>query len=117
MSLYEKYGGISTVEALVRDFYKDVLDDPDLSPFFESVRMETLVGHQVDLFCYVLGGPCSFNLDRLRVAHGGLNISQAHFDRVAQILQNTLEDFEVEGPDIDQVMETVASTVDLIVTR
>ena len=115
MTLFEKYGGISTVQAMVRDFYREVLDDETLAPFFHSTQMETLIAHQVDLFCYVLGGPCSFNLERLRSGHAGLKIQQAHFDRVAAILSDTLADFEVEPGDQETIMTTVASTAELIV--
>ena len=76
MTLFEKYGGISTVQAMVRDL-REVLDDETLAPF-SLTQMETLIAHQVDLFCYVLGGPCSFNLERLRSGHAGLKMQQAH---------------------------------------
>jgi len=117
MSLFEKYGGISTIQSLVRDFYQDVLASPTLSPFFSNINMQALMGHQVDLFCFIMSGPCSFNLERLRTAHMGLKISEELFAEVATVLQSTLEDHQVEPDDVQQIMETVASTADLIVRR
>jgi hemoglobin len=117
MSLFEKYGGITTVQNLVRDFYQDVIVSPTLSPYFKNTDLEVLIGHQVDLFCFVMGGPCSFDLDRLRTAHMGLKINAELFAEAATLLQNTLEDHQVEADDIRQVMETVASTAVLIVQQ
>ena len=38
MSLFEKYGGFGTVNSIVRNFYRDVLDTPESEHVFPQHR-------------------------------------------------------------------------------
>jgi truncated hemoglobin YjbI len=38
MSLYEQYGGFATIHIIVREFYKDILDDDLLSRYFQNTQ-------------------------------------------------------------------------------
>jgi hemoglobin len=92
MSMFDRYGGIKGIESLVRDFYRDVLAEPELAAYFDGFSIESIILHQVDLFCHIMGGPFHFDLKRLEKAHQNLNISSDHFDWVAKILVENLED-------------------------
>jgi truncated hemoglobin YjbI len=46
-TLYEKLGGAPAVEAAVAHFYKKVMADPLLVPFFEGVDMKKQAKKQV----------------------------------------------------------------------
>jgi hemoglobin len=115
MTMFERYGGIKGVEALVRDFYRDVLDEPELATYFTGLSVESIILHQVDLFCHIMGGPCPFDLKRLERAHQSLNISSAHFDLVSKILVENLEDANFEPADLEEMAGIVASVKPLIV--
>ena len=115
MNLFEKYGGFATVSTIVRQFYKDVVASPSLKPYFEHVDMENLIDHQTKFISHVLGGPAEYTGRTLDVSHRGLKITNAHFDEVAEILQDVLEDVGMEDEDIETVMGIVASTRSAIV--
>ena len=114
-SLYEKYGGASTVESLVKTFYCKVLASPSLSPYFGGVDTEGLKRHQTRFLSQVLGGPQNYSGRTLASAHRCLNVSEAAFDEVAVLLKQTLEEGGVEAADIATIMGIVASTKDDIV--
>ena len=42
-TLFEKYGGFSTVSSIVRSFYKDLLAHEELSRYFQGIDMATLI--------------------------------------------------------------------------
>ena len=45
-TLFDKYGGFSTVSKIVLRLYDQILDDDDLGPFFDDVDLPKLVDHQ-----------------------------------------------------------------------
>ena len=44
-TLFDKYGGVPAVTAIVRDFYKRVMKRPNLRRYFIDVKMEDLILH------------------------------------------------------------------------
>ena len=117
-SLFNKYGGFSTIHEIVRNFYADVLSEDSLKHYFENISMEVLVKHQSDFLSQVLGGPIQYKGRTLREAHQTLNITRANFDLVAQLLQENLEDAGVEDDDVTAILEIVATTLpDIVFTE
>lgn len=91
-SHFDRLGGTDTVTAAVDEFYDRVLHDPELAFYFSGVDIGRLKRHQVLLFTQLLGGPEGYNGRTLEVAHRGLGITDAHFDRVAGHLISVLRD-------------------------
>ncbi len=116
-SLYDKYGGFATVSNLVHDFYDRIGQTPELDSYFEGVNMSRLISHQTKFLCMALGGPADYTGRQLSAAHKSLSITPAHFDLVAEILQETLEDGGVEEDDINAIMGIVGSTKEDIVAK
>ncbi len=49
-SLFDKLGGTKSIEAVVDEFYKRVLADTELKPFFPKTNMTWLRMRQVQFF-------------------------------------------------------------------
>ena len=103
-SLYEKYGGFSTVSKIVMALYDKLLDDDDVGPFFDDVDMPKLIDHQTKFVSSLMGGPASFTDTHIENAHKHLTIYSAHFDRLKELVDETLRDFDVEAEDIQTVL-------------
>jgi len=89
ISVYEAIGGRGAVVAAVDNFYRRLLADPVLGPFFPGgigVRHRAYI---VSILGEALGGPKRYRGDMVG-AHRGLGISEAHFDRAAAHLGATL---------------------------
>lgn len=67
-TLYDQLGGFKFVRKIVSDFYDRVLDDDDLSPFFENTDMATQIDHQTQFIAMLLGGPASYTNEQLRLS-------------------------------------------------
>ena len=78
--------------------------------------MRDLIDHQTKFIASVMGGPASFSDEVLRRVHTPLKISPAAFAEVAGLLKETLEDFELEQPDIERVIGEVKKRESFIVT-
>jgi hemoglobin len=109
-SLYDELGGEPTVTEAVDRFYRRVLDDADLAEAFVGVDVDRLKAHQVDLFTKVLGGPDTYGGRSLAVAHQGLGITDAQYDKVGEHLIAVLVDLGAG----DRAVSAVGSTLTAI---
>lgn len=114
-TLFDKYGGFSTVSKIVLRLYDQLLDDDDLGPFFDDVDLPKLVDHQTKFVSSLLGGPASFSDKHLQMAHRNMVIEHAHMDRLKEILTGTLNEFGVEQDDIAVVVDAFESRRSLLV--
>ena len=106
-SLFEKYGGFSTIHSIVIEFYNSVLDSDVVGPFFDETDMDSLIDHQTKFISFRLGGPVSYPEAKLKAAHANLEIQAEHFETIKSLLGETLAAFSVEQPDIDAVLEKI----------
>lgn len=111
-SLYEQIGGADAVNAAVDIFYRKVLSDPVIMHFFDDVDMDRQIGKQKAFLTMAFGGPNNYTGKDMREAHKHMNLTEEHFNAVAGNLQATLEELNVPGELIDQVMTIAASTHD-----
>ena len=115
MTLFEKYGGFAQINRLVMSFYEAVLDSDELGPYFDDVDMARLIDHQSKFIAFLFDGPADFSDERLAVAHKTLNITDAHFDELKDILAQTLEAFEFEVADVEVVLDAFEKRRHLVV--
>ncbi|HYO70891.1 MAG TPA: group 1 truncated hemoglobin [Archangium sp.] len=100
-SLYEQLGGEEMVTRTVNIFYKKVLADPRLRPFFENMDMVRLEAMQRAFLSTAFGGPGAYSGRDMRRAHTRLvarGMSDVHFDAVLGHLDSTLEELSVGKP-------------------
>ncbi|KAG2489570.1 hypothetical protein HYH03_012018 [Edaphochlamys debaryana] len=113
-TLYDKLGGAAAVDAAVGIFYKKIMSDPELAPFFEGVDMDRQMKKQAGFLTYAFGGSGAYAgkslyLSHKRMVEGG-GLSERHFDGVAGHLVATLQELGVEQDLIDQVVAIVEPT-------
>ena len=108
-SLYQQLGGREPIAAVVDDFYRRVLADAELAPFFAGRDLEGLRRHQAAFLAFALGGPNEYRGQTLRRAHTGLGIRDHHFRLVAGHLVAALGACGVPDPLIAAVAGRVAA--------
>lgn len=80
--LYELIGGRSTLKMATEVFYKRVLEDDELQPFFKRIDMAHLRSRQVMFISMLLGGRVYTGKD-LHEVHGWSRehgLTDTHFD-------------------------------------
>ncbi|KAL4430596.1 hypothetical protein ABPG77_005836 [Micractinium sp. CCAP 211/92] len=113
-SLYDQLGGQKAVEAAVELFYSKLLDDPELSPFFEGVDMPQQRRKQAKFMSLALGGPGAYTGRGLGAVHRRLveekGLRNRHFDLVLGHLGASLAELGVPQDVIAQAAAVVEST-------
>src|SRR5690606_40919599 len=88
-SLYMQLGP-SRIADIVVTFYKMMMSDPTTAPYFEEYDVEEVMSHQHAFLCVATGGPLDYVGRSIRVAHGGVGISNEAFDRTMEHLRTAL---------------------------
>lgn len=91
-SLFDLIGGAPAIEAAVSEFYRRIVADSQLAPFFEGVPLERLARHQGAFLTAALRGETPPGAAAmLRGVHAALGITDGDFDRVCGHLVGTLQ--------------------------
>ncbi len=117
MSLYEKLGGDAAINAAVDIFYRKVLTDDRVSEFFESTDMEAQHAKQKAFMTMAFGGPSNYTGKDMREAHKHMNLTDEHFNAVAEDLVATLNELEVAQELIDEVVTIVSGAKDDVLNK
>lgn len=115
-TLYDKYGGATVIGNIVHSFYQKVLDTESLLHYFKGIDMERLTRHQTDFLTMIFGGPVTYSKQALRESHRRLEIPQDDFETIADLLEETLEEADVEDDDIETIMAGIIATQSDIVS-
>ena len=85
--VFEQFGGMPGMTALMDDFMVILLEDPRMRPFFEKVDHTRVKRQLVEQFCGILGGGCAYSGRDMKTAHAGLRIDRADFNALVEDLQ------------------------------
>ncbi len=117
MSVYEKLGGEAAMDAAVDIFYRNVLADDRVSHFFDAVDMQAQRGKQKAFLTMAFGGPNSYTGKDMREAHKHMQLTEVHFNAIAESLVATLEELSVPQDYIDEVIDIALSVKDDVLNR
>ena len=108
-TLYDRLGGHDGIRAVVDDFYDRLVADDDIGPFFEGSDMELLRRTQTEFLCEAAGGPETYDAAPIREAHLHVPFTPAHIQRAVELLEESLDAFDVPEEDAEAVVEAVAA--------
>ncbi|MEO9894057.1 group 1 truncated hemoglobin [Aurantibacter sp.] len=116
-SLYERLGGMDTVNSAVDIFYAKVLADESINHFFDNKNMKKQIAKQKAFLSYAFGCPMNYTGKTLRKAHKKMELNESHFEAVAGHLIYSLEELNVPGDLIDEVVTITLSVKDEVLNR
>jgi hemoglobin len=95
-SIYMQLGAPAIADVIVT-WYKMMMNDPSVAPYFAEYDVEEIMSHQHAFLCVATGGPVDYIGRSIRSAHGQLGISNDHFDRMTEHLSASLAGAGVPG--------------------
>lgn len=107
-TLYSRLGGHEAIRAVVDDFYDRLLADEELGPFFNDADIEILRQTQTDFLCEAAGGPETYDAAPVREAHLHIPLTQGHIQRAVELLNESLDEFDVPDEDAEQIVQAIA---------
>lgn len=102
-TLYEEIGGGHAVGELIEVFYRTVMADPALAPYFEGIDVHRIKAHQYAFLSAATGGPEYYVGRSIKRVHTGLRITDEHFDRMVDHLAASLRGRGADEPTVQAV--------------
>jgi truncated hemoglobin YjbI len=114
LSWYERIGGDATITTIVDVYYRNILADSFVASLFQAPDTEAQRLRLKSFVSMAFGGPHPSTRQHLhrvgdRLA-SGMVFTEPHFDRVVEILKQTLESLLVHAEAIRQVLAAVEAT-------
>lgn len=85
--VFQDFGGMPGMTALMEDFMAVMLEDPRTRPFFENTDQVRIKRQLAEQFCAILDGGCSYSGRDMKTAHAGLGIDRGSFNALVEDLQ------------------------------
>ena len=89
-SLYEQVGGQATIEKISDEFINEIQYDKQILAFFLDSNIDRFREKLIEHLCVHLDGPCTYTGDDMLTVHEGMNITEADFNRVVELLINAM---------------------------
>jgi hemoglobin len=116
-TLFDKLGGQQGVEKVVGEFYKRVMADSTLSPFFAKTDMAKQHAQQVAFFTQLFDGPKVYNGRPMDKTHTGMNLQPQHFDVVSKHLRDSLTACGASAEDTNAALDRVSKLQGAILNK
>ena len=118
--LYETIGGRRTVNAAIESFYRRVLEDETLRPFFDSTEMAHLRAGQSMFVSMLLGGRAVYTGKEIGAAHAqarAKGLTEEHFDLFLKHFREALDEVGVKPENTEKVMKLLEAKRDAVLNR
>lgn len=115
-SIYMQLGAPAIADVIVT-FYKMMMGDPSIAPYFDDYDVEQVMSHQHAFLCVATGGPLDYVGRSIRSAHEPLDISNDVFDRTVEHLGAALAGAGVVAETHATIMAKVEAFRSHVVTR
>lgn len=119
-TLFERIGGHETVDKAVDIFYKKMLADDKVAPFFDRTYMPVQHPMQKTFLTMAFGGPSNYPGRSLSVTHKPLvenGLNDEHVDITIGYISETLKELGVSDEDIAEVVTLMNSFRNYILDR
>uniref|UniRef100_A0A7S4GMC9 Uncharacterized protein n=1 Tax=Oxyrrhis marina TaxID=2969 RepID=A0A7S4GMC9_OXYMA len=97
-NILERFGGEMNVESVVEMMYSGALGDPRVRFYFEvsKDKIQAIKHKMTQLIVGAFGGPVTYDDGKMRQIHYNMNITDYHFDVVAELLVKAAKDMAVD---------------------
>ena len=89
--VFEQFGGMPGMTALMDEFMVILLEDPRMRPFFEKVEHDRVKRQLAEQFCAILGGGCVYSGRDMKETHAAFAIDKADFNALVEDLQIAMD--------------------------
>ncbi len=106
--LYRDLGGREGIDRITGRFIAGIGEDPEIRPFFLHSNLERFHRMIGDHLCDVSGGPCDYDGDKMVETHIGMEINEAQFNRVVELLIDAMRAEDIPYPVQNRLLAKLA---------
>lgn len=94
-TLYERLGGVETLEKVHKIFYDKAYKHPWLRLYFTDKLQQVLEEQQTDFMTQLMGGPKKYGGKTPKMAHQHMNITEELFSLRRELLSESIKEFGI----------------------
>lgn len=107
-ALFQQLGGTATIDTFTYKALARAAQDPRTRRTYEGVRLNYLQQSVSAYLCKVADGPCTYEGETMRNAHGDLAITGSEFDVLLQMLREEMDAAEVSTAAKNELLRRLA---------
>lgn len=107
--LYQQLGGEPGIASLVDTFMQGLGNDARIRQHFSRTNPDRFREKLIEQFCQLAGGPCSYTGDSMAEAHRGLDIGEADFNALVEVLINAMNTEEIPVSAQNRLLKPLAA--------
>ncbi len=88
--LFQQLGQQQGISGIVDQLILNIAKDELIRQRFVDVDISLFREHLIEHFCAISGGPCDYTGGEMAEVHRGLNINDAEFNRLVELLRNAM---------------------------
>ena len=115
--VFEQFGGMPGMTALMDDFMIVLLEDPRMRPFFEKVDHDRVKRQLAEQFCAILGGGCAYSGRDMKETHAAFAIDKADFNALVEDLQIAMDRRDIPFRAQNKLLSILAPMHREVITR
>ncbi len=115
--LYRVLGGQAGIASLMHDLTQRLFADPRIGHFFEHTKPAGLADSLTEQVCALSGGPLAYKGAKMGPAHADLGIARGDFNRLVELLQDTMDAHGVPFHEQNVLLAMLAPMYRDVVTR
>ncbi len=108
-SLFERLGGSTGIEQIVRDTVSLHQANPEISHYFDNVDVEQLIAHVAAFFAAGTGGPSNYEGRDMTTTHASMGLSDGDFDSAVADVLKAVSDNGVDAASTAEVATILES--------
>lgn len=95
-TLYQSLGGEQGIKDIVDSLVIKISKDKQIFPYFAKASVSHFKQGLEMHFCAISNGPCEYTGDSMVDIHTGMNINEADFNRLVELLVEVMEESGVK---------------------
>ncbi|WP_020410072.1 group I truncated hemoglobin [Hahella ganghwensis] len=107
-SLYDSLGQKTGIENIVSRLIYEIGDDPTIRPYFEDSDLDRFHEKLSEQICEVSGGPCTYSGDSMVDVHTRMNVNEADFNRLVDLLIAAMDHQKIPHPTQNRLLSILA---------
>lgn len=115
--VFEDFGGMPGMTALMDDFMAIMMEDPRMRPFFENTDRERVKRQLAEQFCAILGGGCTYTGRDMEATHAAFDIDRADFNALVEDLQIAMNRHDIPFRSQNKLLAVLAPMHREVITR
>ncbi|MEO6663112.1 MAG: group 1 truncated hemoglobin [Rubrivivax sp.] len=116
-ALYRELGEKPGLSELMQAFVGRLKTDARVGHFFKDIKAGFLARQLTDQICVLAGGPCVYDGEAMGPSHKDLGVARRDFNRVVEVLQDTMDDRHIAVPTQNALLALLAPMHREIITK